>query len=96
MQRIPVSRGLSNQPGGLKLTNGSMVWLREDKIATILKRNKMGNDNTYAQVLRDEEEQGQTYPVTLMWHSKYTKRVRVHIHGRGCVAHQDELLRAQV
>ena len=79
----------------LRLINGSKVWLRADKIPNIMKRNKMKVMDVMQSLVRDEER-GDTYAVSLMWHSKWTKRVTVHLPSLDIVAHDSELLRSEV
>ena len=80
---------------GLRLLNGSKVWLRADKIKTIMKRNKV-RDSSVHESLLDEESSGTTYEVRLLWHSKWTKRVKVMMRDINLIAYDHELLRSEV
>ena len=80
---------------GLRLLNGSKVWLRADKIPAIMKRNKI-KDMDVQQSLVEQESRGDTYEVQLLWHSKWTKRVKVRMPHFDIVAHDNELLRSEV
>ena len=80
---------------GLRLINGSKVWLRADKIPAIIKRNKL-KDIGVRQSLVEQETRGDTYEVRLLWHSRWTKRVKVLMHDFDVVAYDSELLRSQV
>jgi len=80
---------------GLRLINGSKVWLRADKIPQILKRNKIKDLGVHQSLVQDEQR-GDTYQVRLLWHSKWTKRVRVHLPHADIIAYDSELLRSEV
>tara|TARA_B100002051_G_C16522972_1_gene528699 strand:- start:360 stop:611 length:252 start_codon:yes stop_codon:yes gene_type:complete len=80
---------------GLRLINGSKVWLRADKIPAIMKRNKL-KDMSVHESLVQQETRGDTYEVRLLWHSRWTKRVKVLMRDFDVVAYDSELLRSQV
>ena len=80
---------------GLRLINGSKVWLRADKISQILRRNKIQDMGVYESLVQDEQR-GDTYEVRLLWHSRWTKKVRVHLPNIAIIAHDSELLRSEV
>ena len=80
---------------GLRLISGSKVWLRADKIPTIMKRNNIKDTSVY-NTLVEEEKRGSTYEVRLLWHSKVTKKVKVLMRDFDVVAYDSELLRSEV
>ena len=80
---------------GLRLINGSKVWIRADKIAVIMERNKI-KDTGVRESLVQEETQGKTYEVRLLWHSRWTIKVKVKMRDFEVVAYDKELLRSEV
>ena len=80
---------------GLRLIDGSKVWIRADKIPAIMKRNKIRDDQVHESLVREETD-GRTYVVKLLWHSKWTKKVKVRMNERDVLAYDHELLRSEV
>lgn len=80
---------------GLRLLDGSKVWIRADKIPVIMKRNKIKDHDVQESLVQDEDD-GRTYAVKLLWHSKWTKKVKVRMKDMEVLAYDHELLRSEV
>ena len=85
---------------GLRFKNGSTAWLMPNSIADIVKRSNLKglqlSDAEIVRMLEQEHEDDVTYQVRTLWHSKWTKRVDVYIHGVWCHTYDRELIRSTV